>query len=118
VRPLPEHPDGQAWHFQTRAWWEACWTSPMRAEYTPADRHGLAVLVQAFWRADSPTARASAAPRCLTAASYGLTPMSRRRLGWVTEHAEDGQDRDQRQSRRSTAGADPRRGLHGLPPAP
>lgn len=95
VKPLPplrellpnaKHAD---WHPMTRAWWADVWKSPMASQFTEADAQGLyrlAVLVDKFWR--SPKKDLAGEIR-LQQAEYGLTPLARRRLQWVTKQVDD-----------------------------
>jgi hypothetical protein len=79
-------PAERDWHELTGPWWEDVWSSPMAAEYLAADRHGLfrlAVLVDDYWLAGSPSARRELAGEIrLQGQAFGLTPLDRRRLEW------------------------------------
>src|SRR4051812_28103820 len=90
---LPE----RAWHPMTRAWWRDVWASPMAPEYDASDKHGLfalAVLVDDFWTADTPTSRRDLAGEIrLQTQRYGLSPIDRRRLQWEIERTEDARER-------------------------
>ena len=88
----PELPEERDWHPQTRSWWLDVFASPMAAEFLAADVHGLfrlAVLVDDYWLADAPTARARLSQEIrLVQQGYGLTPTDRRRLQWQVEQVE------------------------------
>src|SRR3712207_4512234 len=77
---LPDRP----WHEQTAAWWADVWASPMAPEFDDSDRHGLlalAVLVDDFWTAETPTLRRDLAGEIrLQTQRFGLSPIDRRRL--------------------------------------
>lgn len=91
----PELP-GEAWHPMTLVWWRDIWASPMAPEYDDSDRHGLyilAMLVNDFWTAPTPTARKEfAAELRQQGARFGLSPIDRRRLQWEVEKVEAAQD--------------------------
>lgn len=109
---LPKREEGRTWHPMTRRWWRAVFQSPMAAEYLDADVQGLyrlAVLVDLFWI--SPTVyRATAIAQQET--KYGLSPIDRRRLEWIVEHAEA--EKAQPKRRTHDDGDDPRRFLKAV----
>lgn len=86
---------GRAWHPMTRAWWSdatsGLWASPMASELARADVHGLfrlAALVDDYWTAEGPKDRAKISGEVrLLSATFGLDPISRRKLGWRFESA-------------------------------
>ncbi len=83
--PLPKHKE---WAPLTRAWWRRVWRSPMAAEYLEADLDGLyrlLELIERFWRKPSTSLAAEIRTE---SASYGLTPIDRRRLQWEVERLE------------------------------
>ncbi len=100
---LPDRP----WSPPTLAWWVDVWASPMAPEFDASDVHGLfalAVLVDDFWTAETPTARRDMAAEIrLQTQRFGLSPIDRRRLQWEIERTEEAQDRG---SRRRTAAAE------------
>lgn len=118
----PELPDGFGWHSLTLEWWRDVWASPMAPEYDDSDRHGLfmlAMVVNDFWTAESPTSRKEAAAEIrLQAQRFGLSPMDRRRLQWEIERTDEAQAKgDRRRSageRKQPAGDDPRKGLYAV----
>src|SRR5688572_22587186 len=60
---IPKLPFREDWHPQTLAWWRDIWSSPMAPEFHKSDTHGLFVLalvVNDFWTAKSPSARIDA----------------------------------------------------------
>jgi hypothetical protein len=89
----PELPAERDWHTLTARWWADVWSSPMAGEYLDADVHGLfrlAVLVDDYWRAETPTARKDLAGEIrLQGQAFGLTPLDRRRLEWTVGQVED-----------------------------
>lgn len=89
----PSLPADRDWHPLTRAWWIDAFRSPMSGEFLAADVHGLArvaVLVDDFWTADTPNARARLSAEIrLAAQGFGLTPIDRRRLQWEVARAEE-----------------------------
>lgn len=91
--PLPAHPTkGEKWHPLVTSWWAATWASELSANYIDADVPGLvrmAVLWDRFWKA--PSAAVSAELRMMSAA-YGLSPLDRRRLSWVTSKSHEAAD--------------------------
>ncbi|MGH9005955.1 MAG: hypothetical protein ACRDYV_22745, partial [Acidimicrobiia bacterium] len=93
--PLPGRGDG--WHPLTEAWWADVWSSPMGPEYDSSDRHGLftlAVVVDDFWRAESPSMRKDLAGEIRQQSQrFGLSPLDRRRLQWEIERADEAQDK-------------------------
>lgn len=116
IPDLPELLDNAGevveWHPSTEEWWEQVWSSPMAAEYVEADISGmvrLAILVDEFWR--KPSSGMHAEIR-IAQQEYGLTPLSRRRLEWTVESAEDakarGRNRESRQTAPQPPGSDPR----------
>lgn len=112
---LPDRP----WHPQTLVWWRDVWASPMAPEFDPSDVHGLlalAVLVDDFWTAVTPTARRDLAGEIrLQTQRYGLSPIDRRRLQWEIERSEEAQEKGTR--RRSRAAEDGLRPATGDPRA-
>ena len=107
---LPKRTTGEEWHPLTRAFWRDVWHSPMSAEYLSSDVHGLyrvAMLVDRFWKA--PTVYLEAQIN-RSGAEYGLSPISRRRLEWIVEKAEEGKKR-QRPASAFKPADDPRRAL-------
>lgn len=116
VPELPELFDEKGdvlpWHENTEEWWDQVWSSPMASEYVDADISGilrLAVLVNEFWF--KPSGGMHAEIR-IAQQEYGLTPLSRRRLEWTVESAEDakarGRSRESRQTAPQPPGSDPR----------
>lgn len=100
------------WHPNTEEWWREVWASPMASEYVDADIAGmlrLAVLVENFWQKPTPGMHAEIR---IAQQEYGLTPLSRRRLEWTVESAEDakarGRNRESRQTAPVPPGSDPR----------
>lgn len=84
---LPRREDG--WHKLTIDFWRDIWHSPMSKEYLPSDVHGLyrlAMLVDRFWRAPSVVLEAQILK---SGAEYGLSALSRRRLEWIVERAQE-----------------------------
>jgi hypothetical protein len=108
----PALPAVRDWHAMTVAWWRDVWSSPMAGEFLQADMHGLsrlALLVDDFWLASSPTARKDLAGEIrLQGQAFGLTPIDRRRLQWTVDRVEE-----KPQARRAARkpGKDPRIGL-------
>lgn len=79
---LPRRPEGHEWDPRTLAWWRDLRRSPMSAEFIESDRHGLfllADLVDRYWKTGSLNV---AKEIRLQGASFGLTPIDRRRLQW------------------------------------
>ena len=110
--PLIEKGEEVPWHPNTEDWWQEIWSSPMASEYVEADISGmlrLAILVDEFWR--KPSSGLHAEIR-IAQQEYGLTPLSRRRLEWTVESAEDakarGRNRESRQTAPQPPGSDPR----------
>ncbi len=107
------------WSPMTLAWWADVWASPMAPEFDASDVHGLfalAVLVDDFWTAETPTARRDLAGEIrLQTQRFGLSPIDRRRLQWEIERSEEAQDRGTR--RRSRAAEEPLRPSSGDPRA-
>lgn len=118
----PELPGDFGWHSLTLEWWRDVWASPMAPEYDESDRHGLfmlAMVVNDFWIAESPTSRKEAAAEIrLQSQRFGLSPMDRRRLQWEIERTDEAQAKgDRRRSageRKPLAGDDPRKGLYAV----
>ena len=90
---LPDLPDGKTWHPLTRKFWRTIWSSPMSFEYLRADENALlrlVYLVNAFWLEHS---LEGAKEIRLMEREFGLTPLSRRRLEWSVEQAEDAKEK-------------------------
>ncbi|MEZ0363416.1 hypothetical protein ACAG26_06885 [Mycobacterium sp. pUA109] len=106
----PPLPDSFVWHPLTQRWWADLWRSPMAPEYVAMDINGLyrvAMLMNDFWCAESPKARAEAQVRLEKADSdYGANPLARRRLEWQIEVTEDSKRRG-RKRRADDAGDQP-----------
>jgi hypothetical protein len=73
----PELPAERDWHTLTARWWADVWASPMAGEYLDADVHGLfrlALLVDDYWLASSPTGRRDLAGEIrLQGQAFGLS---------------------------------------------
>lgn len=120
---VPEIPDDREWRPETLAEWEDIWTSPMATEFIPADYYGvlkLAVLINDFWEAESPSMRTSLAVEIrLQRADFGLTPIARARLHWEVDRGEKAAEEKTKRARRqekpptteSPTAVDPRRML-------
>jgi hypothetical protein len=97
---IPALPDDREWHPQTVAWWQDALASPMAGEYLQADLHGLArlaLLVDDYWRAETPTARTRLSAEIrLAGMPYGLSPIDRRRLQWEVKRAEEATEKPRR----------------------
>jgi hypothetical protein len=81
----PCKPPEREWRPETRAWWEAIWTSPCAALWEPYDVVGLlrtAGLVDEFWRTPLASERLPeiAAELRELEDRYGLNPLARARL--------------------------------------
>jgi hypothetical protein len=102
------------WHPMTRSWWKDIWASEMAPEFLDSDQHALlrlAVLVNDYWEAESPTGRKDLASEIrLQQQAFGLTPMDRRRLQWEVEKAEGAQAKGKRRRQKEPTGdkTDPR----------
>jgi len=103
---VPSLPPERDWHPQTKCWWQDTWSSPMASEFLEADAHGLfrlALLIDDYWIADTPTQRRNLAAEIrLQGQGYGLSPLDRRRLQWQVEQVEE------RKAARRSRGKDPR----------
>lgn len=116
--PAPDLPEYREWHVATVEWWLDLWASPMAPEYDQSDRHGLvrvAVLLDDFWKAETPKERAEIQVRLEKAdADYGTNPMARRRLQWEIERTEEAREKaTQRRGgsspkKKAAGGSDPR----------
>ena len=120
---VPALPDrGSPWHPQTLAWWVDVWRSPMAPEYDDSDRHGLfqlAMLVDAFWLADSPRdLKEMAAEIRQQSQRFGLSPLDRRRLQWEIDRGDEAAERTRKRQpaaeTRPKTRKDPRAGLHAV----
>ena len=133
VPTMPKHPtqwDDEAamrmpveWDQQTAAWWNDVWTSPMVSAWDDSDVHNvyvIALLYDDIWAAGTPRERKDAlAEFRQQCARVGLDPVSRARLQWTIEGADEAKARGDRRrqstgqpgSARRLAGTDPRHGL-------
>lgn len=135
IPPMPKHPDQwdpatemmlpTDWHEQTEAWWNDVWTSPMVSAWDESDVHNvyvIALLYDDIWSASTPRERKDAlAEYRQQRADLGLSPLSRSRLQWTIEGADEAKARGDK--RRQSAGqsgtpapqrptgTDPRHGL-------
>ena len=108
VARIPPLAGEESFSPSTRAWWETVWSSPMASQYLDVDvvpLTRLAVLVDRAGRGELPE-RALGELRLLED-RYGLSPVSRRRLGW-----EVGADRGEVAT--SSAGEDESRWLRAV----
>ena len=111
------------WHEQTVAWWNDNWTSPMVSAWDPSDFHNVCVVALAYddiWTSTSPRERKDAMAefrqQCVR---LGLDPISRARLQWTVETADEAVSKGdrRRQASQSTtsaprpSGVDPRHHL-------
>jgi hypothetical protein len=84
----------------------------MASEYLDADVHGLfrlAVLVDDYWCAGSPSGRKELAGEIrLQGQAFGLTPLDRRRLEWTVGQVEDRGRSNSERARNKPADGDPR----------
>lgn len=115
VPPLPG--DRVCWTPQARAWWSGVWSSPMASQYLDADVHQLAVLlelVELYWQAPS---LSLAAEIRVASQSWGLDPVSRRRLGWeVAQSSTEPEPERVTPVTTPTDADDPRRAVLGWAP--
>lgn len=134
IPAMPRHPDRwdteaemlmpTEWHEQTLAWWNDVWTSPMVGAWDDSDVHNvyvIALLYDDIWAASTPRERKDAlAEYRQQRADLGLSPLSRSRLQWTIEGADEAKARGdkRRQSTgqpggqpRQPSGVDPRHGL-------
>lgn len=108
------------WSVMTTAWWADVWASPMAPEFDGSDVHGLfalAVLVDDFWLAESPSLRSKLAGEIRQQSQrFGLSPIDRRRLQWEIDRGSAAAERTK--GRQPVAPAklrsvgDPRKVLH------
>lgn len=135
IPPMPTHPtvwneDSATrmpveWDKQTVAWWNDVWTSPMVSAWDASDVHNvyvIALLYDDIWAAGTARERKDAlAEFRQQCARVGLDPVSRARLQWSIETADEATAKGNRR-RQSTgqpggppatqpAGADPRLSL-------
>ena len=107
VPKLPKHPAGKRWHPETRRAWRLVHESPMFPEYDESDVAALfryAVLVDAFWTAESESARVKfSAELRMVSQSLGLTPLDRRRLSWEIDKGEEAEARTRKRRNRAAA---------------
>lgn len=132
VPAMPEHPsqwDDEAgmrmpvsWHEQTVSWWNDVWTSPMVSAWDDSDVHNvyiIALLYDDIWAAGTPRERKDAlAEFRQQCARLGLDPVSRARLQWTIEGADEAKAKGDRRRQSSSqpggapapraAGTDPR----------
>lgn len=91
----------------------------MATEWLESDRHGLlrlAVLVNDYWEAESPSARKEVASEIrLQQQAYGLSPLDRGRLQWEIEKGDSATAKRKRRRQKEPAGdaTDPRSALTG-----
>jgi len=89
----------------------------MAPEFDTSDLHGLlmlALLVDDFWLAESPSSRSKLAAEIRQQSQrFGLSPLDRRRLQWEIERVSDAQEKGAR--RRGRRSADPRSVLRPVP---
>jgi hypothetical protein len=126
IPKLFRHPHEDGWHQLTLHWWVEVWRSPMRTEFTDADREGLmmlAMIVNDFFTAKSARDRLFALAEVrLQSVRFGLSPIDRRRLQWEVERTDEAQRRGRRQRSQETpkipdtpvVAEDPRAGLYGV----
>lgn len=79
--------EGVVWHKETRSWWRNVWKSPMAAQYSDVDFHGLerlAILIDQYYR--EPNVKLLSEIR-LQEQRFGLDPVSRARLRWELDQA-------------------------------
>jgi len=126
IPKLYRHPSEEGWDPLTLRWWVEVWRSPMRTEFTDADREGLmmlALVVNDFFTARNPRERLlSLAEVRLQSVRYGLSPIDRRRLQWEVEHTDEAVRRGRRQRGEAAAAVpvpaaqseDPRAGLYDV----
>ncbi len=117
VVAAPGLPDRE-WSPATRAWWADVWASPMAGEFDASDLHGLlmlAVLVDDFWLAESPSLRSKLAGEIRQQSQrFGLSPIDRRRLQWEIERTEEAQAKGSKR-RAPSPSSDPRSILRPVP---
>lgn len=80
---------------QVQAWLRDIACSPMSGEWDASDVHGLVLIAdlrEAYWSVPAEKAMTKAALAAeirLQMVEFGLSPLSRRRLQWEIERAED-----------------------------
>ncbi len=88
VPPLPRK--RPAWLASTRAWWASVWHSPMAAEYLDVDRFALERLARLIDEGGRRPLKVGELAAIVSLEDrFGLTPRSRRMLGWAVLDAAD-----------------------------
>lgn len=130
IPPMPNadeyiaDPFGQKaqWNPAVVRWWNDIWSSPMSAEFSDSDIHGLYLGCMYFHEQlnplAKPTARASFATKFeQVVRNYGLNPMARRSLQWEIDRGDEAATRtDKRRQAQSqltpkVPASDPRKNL-------
>ena len=106
---IPDLPPRRIWQPETVERWESVHTSPMAAEFTPADLYSLFDLAE-LW--DDFLLAADADERIkiskeirIKGQSFGLTPLDRRRLSWEIEKGELAEQQTRARRNRAVAAA-------------
>lgn len=106
IPPLPdvtieEGEDGEPvdaprdWNPMTVRWWNALWTSPVASQYTKMDEFELVRLAQLVDEVNWGNLQKDVLNEVRQMADrFGLSPLARRRLGWVVKSG-DVQDKPQ-----------------------
>lgn len=90
---LPKREKGEVpWHEETERFWREVWSSPMAAEFLPADVPGLVLLAKLVDKFNYGDASLASEIR-LQRQCFGLTPLDRRRLQWEIERGEAAEKR-------------------------
>lgn len=131
--PNPDHyiprTDGQpaAWNPAVATWWIDIWSSPMSAEFSQSDIHGLYLgckqLHESLNSHNKATEQAAFMTKFeQTIRNFGLNPMSRRSLQWEIDRGSEAETRTKareaklRETKTTDAPfkvVDPRQGLSG-----
>lgn len=104
---------GGGWTPQARALWREIWQSPMRDEYIRADVHRIVIYVRLFDEFMRTGKLEVLAEIRLQGQCLGLTPIDRRRLGWVVSKAEPATKKEPPR-RKPPGGPDPRTHLRAV----
>lgn len=106
---LPERGKNEKpWHPETLEFWRLVWSSPMAAEYLPADVPGLVKLAKLEDEFNYGDHERIAEIR-LQRQCFGLTPLDRRRLQWEIERGEAAEARQKERKKAQAASKKTRR---------
>ena len=114
--PFPadsEYYEEPRWNPAVVRWWRSIWSSPMSAEFSESDIHGLYLACKQLQESLNPRNKPTEQAAFMTkfeqsTRNFGLNPMSRRSLQWEIDRGDEAADRTDRRRQAKAQHATPK----------